>query len=105
MATSTTGTPNGAGARERTAQPRGGASRPLAEAFRDVARVINAIRPSVQADGGDVELIDLSPAGVVTVRLHGACVGCPSSSITLKDGLERNIREHVPEVTAVSAVE
>ena len=74
------------------------------ERFRMVARVINAIRPSIQADGGDVELVDITDDGVVQVRLHGACVGCPSSSMTLREGLERNIREHVPSVTEVAEV-
>lgn len=77
----------------------------LAEVFRKVARVLNAVRPSIQADGGDVELVDVSPDGLVRIRLHGACVGCPSSSITLREGIERNIREHVPEVTSVEAVD
>jgi len=69
-----------------------------------VSRVINRIRPAVQADGGDVELIEVSPAGRVTIRLHGACVGCPSSEMTLRLGIERNLKEHVPEVTEVESV-
>ena len=70
-----------------------------------VERVINLIRPAVQSDGGDIELLGVSPQGLVRVRLHGACVGCPSSSVTLKMGIERNLRAHVPEVTGVEAVE
>lgn len=70
-----------------------------------VQAVLDLIRPAVQSDGGDVELVDVSPAGVVTVRLHGACVGCPSSSITLQTGIERSLRQRVPGVTAVKAVE
>ena len=70
-----------------------------------VQQVLDLIRPAVQSDGGDVELIDVSPAGVVTVRLHGACVGCPSSSITLQTGIERSLKQRVPGVTAVKAVE
>lgn len=77
----------------------------LADVFRRVARVLNAVRPSIQADGGDVELVDVSADGLVRVRLHGACVGCPSSSMTLREGIERNIRDHVPEVTGVEALE
>lgn len=77
----------------------------LAEVFRRVARVLNAVRPSIQADGGDVELVDISADGLVRIRLHGACVGCPSSSMTLREGIEKNIREHVPEVTSVQAIE
>lgn len=70
-----------------------------------VVRILNLIRPAVQSDGGDVELIDISADGVVKIRLHGACVGCPSSSVTLKLGIERNLKEHIPEVTSVIAVD
>ncbi|QYU69146.1 NifU family protein [Leptolyngbya sp. 15MV] len=69
-----------------------------------VAKVINLIRPVVQSDGGDVELVDITPEGVVRIRLHGACVGCPSSSLTLKVGIERNLKAHVPEVRGVEAI-
>jgi Fe-S cluster biogenesis protein NfuA len=67
--------------------------------------ILGLIRPAVQADGGDIELADVTQAGIVKVRLHGACVGCPSSLITLKTGIERNLRDHVPEVRSVEAVE
>jgi len=70
-----------------------------------VLRILNLIRPAVQSDGGDVELIDISDKGVVKIRLHGACVGCPSSSVTLKLGIERNLKEHIPEITSVVAVD
>ena len=70
-----------------------------------VQQVIEQIRPSIQADGGDVEFLELTGEGVVRIRLHGACVGCPSSSLTLQVGLERNLREHVPEVEAVEAID
>jgi len=70
-----------------------------------VERVIQAIRPSVQADGGDLELVDITPEGVVRVRLHGACIGCPSSDATLKMGIERNLKTHVPGVTGVEALD
>lgn len=69
-----------------------------------VTRVLNLIRPAVQSDGGDVELVDITPEGVVKIRLHGACVGCPSSAVTLQVGIERNLRNHVPEVRSVEAV-
>lgn len=69
-----------------------------------VAKLINLIRPAVQSDGGDLELVDITPEGIVRIRLHGACVGCPSSSITLQVGIERNLRAHVPEVRGVEAV-
>ncbi len=69
-----------------------------------VQGVINLIRPAVQADGGDIELVDVLDDGVVQIRFHGACHGCPSSSMTLHDGIQRNLRERVPEVTRVVAV-
>lgn len=68
-----------------------------------VQRVIKLIRPAVQADGGDIELLGLTNEGDVHIRLHGACVGCPSSSITLQVGIERNLRAHIPEVRRVVA--
>lgn len=70
-----------------------------------VAKVINLIRPAVQSDGGDVELVDVTPEGIARIRLHGACVGCPSSSITLQVGIERNLKVHIPEIKGVEAVE
>ena len=69
-----------------------------------VQGVINLIRPAVQADGGDIELVDVAADGVVQVRFHGACHGCPSSNLTLQMGIERNLRDRVPEVTRVVAV-
>ncbi len=69
-----------------------------------VEQILNMIRPSVQQDDGDVELVDVSLDGVVQVRFLGACVGCPSSAITLQQGIERTLKQHVPEVTAVHAV-
>ena len=69
-----------------------------------VQSVINLIRPAVQADGGDIELVDVNPEGVVQIRFHGACHGCPSSTMTLQMGIERNLRDRVPEVTQVIPV-
>lgn len=69
-----------------------------------VARIINLIRPAVQSDGGDLEFVGVTPEGVVQIRLHGACVGCPSSTLTLQIGIERNLKQHVPEVKSVQAV-
>jgi Fe-S cluster biogenesis protein NfuA len=69
-----------------------------------VQSVINLIRPAVQADGGDIELVNVTELGVVQVRFHGACHGCPSSTMTLHMGIERNLREKVPEVTSVVSV-
>lgn len=69
-----------------------------------VQQVLDLIRPSVQADGGDIELVDVDSEGLVRVRLHGACIGCPSSNLTLHMGVERSLRESVPEVTRVVAI-
>ena len=69
-----------------------------------VADVLDLIRPAIQADGGDVQLIDVDENGVVRVRLHGACVGCPSSTVTLTLGIERNLKDKVPEVAEVVCV-
>jgi Fe-S cluster biogenesis protein NfuA len=69
-----------------------------------VQGVLNLIRPAVQADGGDVELVDVTGEGVVSIRFHGACHGCPSSTMTLQMGIERNLREKIPEVKQVIPV-
>jgi len=69
-----------------------------------VQGVINLIRPAVQADGGDIELVNITQEGIVEIRFHGACHGCPSSNLTLQMGIERNLREKVPEVTRVVPV-
>ena len=63
------------------------------------------IRPAVQSDGGDIELVGVTDDGIVQIRLHGACVGCPSSQVTLQVGVERNLKDHIPEVRAVQAVD
>jgi Fe-S cluster biogenesis protein NfuA len=68
-----------------------------------VQEVLNIIRPSLQADGGDVELVDVKD-GVVSVRLKGACAGCPMSTMTLKKGIERFLKEKIPAVTEVVGV-
>jgi len=69
-----------------------------------VAEVIERIRPAIQADEGDLELVEVTSDGVVRIRLHGACINCPSSSMTLQMGVERNVRQRVPEVTSVEQV-
>ncbi len=58
----------------------------------------------IQSDGGDVEFVDFTPEGIVKVRLLGACIGCPSSAVTLKVGIERNLKAYIPEVKAVEHV-
>ena len=68
-----------------------------------VEAILNQIRPSLQADGGDVELVDVVD-GVVKVKLKGACAGCPMSQMTLAFGIEKVLKEKVPEVKRVEAV-
>jgi Fe-S cluster biogenesis protein NfuA len=69
-----------------------------------VQSVLELIRPAVVADGGDIELVSIAPDGVVSIRFHGACIGCPSSNLTLQMGIEANLRQQVPEVTRVIPV-
>ncbi len=69
-----------------------------------VQEVIDEIRPMLQADGGDVELVDVSADGVVKVRLTGACGGCPMSQMTLSRGIESRLKASVPEVSRVESV-
>jgi Fe-S cluster biogenesis protein NfuA len=68
-----------------------------------VAAALAQIRPALQADGGDVELVDVT-AGVVKLKLTGACRGCPMSTMTLKMGIERALKEQIPEIKEVVAV-
>ena len=70
----------------------------------EVQKAINDVRPSLQADGGDIELISVSDAGVVQVKLKGACNGCPMAHITLKQGVEKHLKNKVPAVVSVEAV-
>ncbi|MFC1683037.1 NifU family protein [Candidatus Zixiibacteriota bacterium] len=69
-----------------------------------VQEVLDKIRPQLQADGGDVELVDVQE-GIVQVRLQGSCKGCPMSQMTLKNGIERILKEQIPEVTEVQSVD
>ena len=68
-----------------------------------VEKALNDIRPSLQIDGGNVELVDVED-GIVKVRLTGACGGCPMSQMTLKQGIETHVKKAVPEVVSVVAV-
>jgi Fe-S cluster biogenesis protein NfuA len=68
-----------------------------------VQEAINKVRPMLQRDGGDVELVDVVD-GVVKVRLKGACAGCPMSQMTLKRGIERFLKKEIPEVKSVESV-
>jgi Fe-S cluster biogenesis protein NfuA len=69
-----------------------------------VEQALKKIRPALQGDGGDVELVEVREDGVVRVRLTGACGGCPMSQMTLKMGIERILKKEVPEVKSVEAV-
>ena len=70
-----------------------------------VAEALEFVRPALQNDGGDIELIDVDEdTGVVTVKLVGACGGCPMSQMTLKNGVERILKEAVPEVMSVESI-
>jgi Fe-S cluster biogenesis protein NfuA len=66
--------------------------------------VLNRIRPSLQADGGDVELVDVDVNGVVKVKLTGACSGCPMSTMTLKMGIEKILKQNIPEILKVESI-
>jgi Fe-S cluster biogenesis protein NfuA len=68
-----------------------------------VQSALDKIRPTLQKDGGDVVLVDVSDEGVVTVQLTGACKGCPMSQMTLKNGIEKFLRAEVPEVKSVES--
>lgn len=70
-----------------------------------VVSTLELIRPNLQADGGDVEFVDIDDQGVVTVRLQGACHGCPMAAMTLQMGIERMLKSKVPEVTGVESVQ
>ena len=69
-----------------------------------VQAVLDSIRPALQMDGGDCDLVEVTPEGVVTVHMKGACGGCPSSSMTLTMGIEKRIKAKVPEIQKVVAV-
>jgi len=69
-----------------------------------VQAAIDKIRPMLQKDGGDVELVDVQD-GIVTVRLRGACAGCPMSQMTLKSGIEKFLKKEIPEIVAVQAAQ
>ena len=69
-----------------------------------VIRALDSIRPGLQADGGDLEFVKIDENNVVYVRLTGACGGCPMSTLTLKQGIERILKMQVPDVRSVEAV-
>lgn len=67
----------------------------------EVMAALQDVRPSLQADGGDIEFVDVNEDGVVSVQLQGACNGCPMAKMTLKQGVEKYLKEQVPGVTEV----
>ena len=69
-----------------------------------IAEVVHSLRPFLQADGGDCEIIDITDEGVVQLKLHGACGTCPSSTYTLKMGIEEQLKQQVPSVKEVEQV-
>lgn len=70
----------------------------------EVKKYIDKIRPSLQADGGDVELVEVTEDGIVKVKLLGACSGCPMSTLTIKNGIERTLKENIDGVKEVQEV-
>ncbi len=70
----------------------------------EVIKELNEIRPGLQADGGDVELVEVTDDGIVQVRLTGACAGCPMSTMTLKMAIEKKLKEKIPGIKAVQQV-
>ncbi|MFN3479576.1 MAG: NifU family protein [Thermodesulfovibrionales bacterium] len=69
-----------------------------------VEEALSQIRPALQRDGGDVQLVDVTPDGIVKVKLVGACGTCPMSILTLKRGIEATLKQRVPEISSVEAV-
>ena len=69
-----------------------------------VENALNNIRPALQADGGDIQLVEVTEDGIVKVKLVGACAGCPMSQMTLSQGVEKHLKSEVEEVTKVEAV-
>ena len=69
-----------------------------------VRGALDKVRPSLQADGGDVQLVEVSDSGIVKVRLMGACQGCAMSQMTLKMGIEKILKQNIPEVSSVESV-
>ncbi|MDR1127865.1 MAG: NifU family protein [Treponema sp.] len=70
----------------------------------NVRKALDNVRPSLQADGGDVELVGVSDDGIVSVKLTGACGGCPMAEMTLKMGIENYLKKEIPEVTGVVGI-
>ncbi|OGF45042.1 MAG: hypothetical protein A2231_00585 [Candidatus Firestonebacteria bacterium RIFOXYA2_FULL_40_8] len=76
----------------------------MAEIIKEkVQKALDKVRPSLQADGGDVELVEVTADNVVKVKLKGACAGCPMSQMTLKNGIEKFLKKEIPEVKSVES--
>ena len=73
--------------------------------YKEVNELLELIRPSIQADGGDVELVSVDTKGVVSIRFLGACIGCPSLDMTLQSTIETTLRSRIKAVISVEAVE
>jgi Fe-S cluster biogenesis protein NfuA len=73
--------------------------------FEQVDEALNEVRPALERDGGGVELVEVSEEGAVSVRLQGHCKGCPMAQMTLKNLIERVVKEQVPDITSVTAVD
>ncbi len=71
----------------------------------EVQAALDVVRPQLQADGGDAEIVEITDDGIVKLRLKGACGGCPMSQMTLKMGIERILKERVPAVKSVESVQ
>jgi Fe-S cluster biogenesis protein NfuA len=79
--------------------------KPNDDLYQKVDDVIQLMRPSIQADGGDIELVKVDAKGIVSIRFLGACIGCPSLDMTLQGGIEATLKERVEGITLVQAVE
>ena len=73
--------------------------------FNEVFEIIELIRPSIQADGGDIQLVHVDTTGIVSVKFLGACIGCPSLDMTLQATIEATLKERIPAISSVIAVE
>ena len=72
--------------------------------FEQAKAIIERIRPAIQSDGGDIELVAITDENIAQIKFHGACIGCPSSSMTLHMGIEKNLIEKLPQIKAVEAI-
>jgi Fe-S cluster biogenesis protein NfuA len=91
-------------AADQVGGPEDGASDDKRQRLAEIETVLEELRPYIQMDGGDIELIDVTDDGVVQVRMHGACVGCSASMYTLQLGVEQRLKESIPGIRYVEAV-